>query len=252
MDALEPLGCSRIERPFSEEYVGTHQNDHVQSLSTVKMSQITSVLTSDILIACILPIVVLALSSKLSHLLSWPEFLDLIHFHTRTMPEQFSLQRAYQSYSCYQQYSRNELSSMRASYSTLGRAQKRIGYSLGYPKKLDRLQELTNVNGKIAQSICKLAEVEFKDELILGRRWFLGSQDVNVGRVRESFRHFVRDWSEEGKEEREQVFTPILKVLLDVDPDERSVKNVLVPGSGLGRLAWEISQLGSSLSVCYE
>jgi carnosine N-methyltransferase len=63
-------------------------------------------------------------------------------------------------------------------------------------------------------------------------------------RVRESLKHFIRDWSSDGIREREKIFTPILDVLRSVDVDDRATKRVLVPGSGLGRLAWEISELG--------
>jgi len=62
--------------------------------------------------------------------------------------------------------------------------------------------------------------------------------------VRETLKHFVRDWSEEGKEEREKIFQPIFDVLKEVGEDQRGSMKVLIPGCGLGRLAWEVSQLG--------
>jgi len=67
---------------------------------------------------------------------------------------------------------------------------------------------------------------------------------MDLMRVRESLKHFIRDWSSDGIREREKIFGPILDVLRKVDADERQTKRVLVPGSGLGRLAWEISELG--------
>jgi hypothetical protein len=67
-----------------------------------------------------------------------------------------------------------------------------------------------------------------------------------LGRTREALRHFVRDWSAEGAPERATIFTPILEALADVPIEERAGRRVLVPGSGLGRLAWEISELGAS------
>lgn len=63
------------------------------------------------------------------------------------------------------------------------------------------------------------------------------------------FYSFVRDWSVEGLRERQALFTPILAGLEDLFPAEgveggRDDLKVLVPGCGLGRLAYEISTLG--------
>jgi len=158
----------------------------------------------------------------------------------RTGP--FSLQTAWKSYTSYAALAKNELSLMRRSYSTLSRAHKRIAYNLGYPKKLEWLQDATDVNSVVTNSIAELARREFEAEL--GGNDGITRPDANVGRVRESLKHFVRDWSKEGKEERDRMFKPILDIFQEVDEDERLGQKVLVPGCGLGRLAWEISQLG--------
>jgi len=67
---------------------------------------------------------------------------------------------------------------------------------------------------------------------------------VNLGRIRETLKHFVRDWSLDGKMERDRIFHPILEVLKDIPESGRKGMKVLIPGSGLGRLAWEVSGLG--------
>lgn len=65
-------------------------------------------------------------------------------------------------------------------------------------------------------------------------------------------KHYLRDWSSEGASEREVIFSPILDVLKLVPQAERGSQKILVPGSGLGRLAWEISQLGkASWTICH-
>ena len=69
----------------------------------------------------------------------------------------------------------------------------------------------------------------------------VSSAKCDLGRIREAFRHYVRT---EGAKERENIFAPILNSLKSVDPDTRSDTSVLVPGCGLGRLAWEICDLG--------
>ena len=61
----------------------------------------------------------------------------------------------------------------------------------------------------------------------------------DIGRVRELFSHFSRDWSEEGSYERQQILPPILERLKERFPEgERNNEKVLVPGAGLSRLSY--------------
>ncbi|KAG6853566.1 hypothetical protein C0991_003236 [Blastosporella zonata] len=104
-------------------------------------------------------------------------------------------------------------------------------------QKLDRLKLVTDLNATVTEGIAELAANEFGLEEP-------DAESPDLGRVRESLKHYIRDWSSEGASEREKIFRPILNVLKAVDENDRSGKRILVPGSGLGRLAWEISQLG--------
>ena len=204
--------------------------------------------TSDIFLACLFPLAILYLGFRLSLPLTWEELRELLSLRSKTATDgHFSLNRAYQSFARYSQLSADELSRMQASYSTLGRKHKRLGYNIGYPTKLDRLKEVTHLNSEITKRISELARSEF--ELDRGAVVRLGSGDL--GRVRESLKHFVRDWSEQGAEERGEIFNPILDVLREIEPDGRTNKKVIVPGSGLGRLAWEISELGVSMMSAF-
>ncbi|GAA5894400.1 carnosine N-methyltransferase family protein [Sporobolomyces salmoneus] len=69
-------------------------------------------------------------------------------------------------------------------------------------------------------------------------------------RLRSTLRQCARDWSETGKKERDSTYTPILQALdrafEGLTRKEKYEKKVLVPGAGLGRLAWEIVRLGYS------
>lgn len=59
----------------------------------------------------------------------------------------------------------------------------------------------------------------------------------------------MRDWSSLGAAEREQCYGPIIKEIFANYPEDkytRSNINVLVPGAGLGRLAFEIASNGFS------
>ena len=203
------------------------------------LSDIRFIFASDMFVACVFPLLILFFGHKV-----FPEFslFDLRGIITtgsrkRNNHGYFSLERAYSSFSLYERLSVTELNRMRASYASLGRANKNIGYKIGYPQKLDQLHNVTALNATITESIAELALDEFPALMDMTK------DDVNsadLGRVRESLKHFVRDWSEEGSVERTRIFAPILDFLGNVDSNAK----VLVPGCGLGRLAWEISQLG--------
>jgi hypothetical protein len=73
-----------------------------------------------------------------------------------------------------------------ATYNPLGRAHKRLGNKIGYPTKLKGLQYVADINATITEGI---AAKEFS----LGETY---SDHGDIGRVRESLKHCVRDWSE--------------------------------------------------------
>ncbi|KAI0249309.1 N2227-domain-containing protein [Lactifluus subvellereus] len=74
--------------------------------------------------------------------------------------------------------------------------------------------------------------------------------DLDMDKVRSTLKQLVRDWSEDGKEEREASYLPIREALLehfsDIPMEERHNFRVLVPGAGLGRLAYDVAKLGFS------
>jgi hypothetical protein len=206
----------------------------------------TSNLTSnfDVLLACLLPLTlfVVAVRATGTNSWTWHEILDFMTIRPRKQAVHgpFSLQNAHKSYARYARLSQDEFAIRRASYNTLGRAHKRLANKIGYGAKLDRLADTADLNAVVTSQIAALAEQEFGI-----KEAYSGSGDL--WRVREALKHFIRDWSAEGALERDRIFSPILDVLREVEGDERREKRVLVPGSGLGRLAWEISQLGMFL-----
>ncbi|KAF9486063.1 N2227-domain-containing protein [Pholiota conissans] len=209
----------------------------------MSFSDLRFVVASDVLLACFLPLAILILSYKHFPSFALSDIRDLFAFSPRNRRRHghFSLERAYYSFSQYARLSANELSRMRSSYATLSRTNRNIGYKIGYTKKLDHLRDVTSLNTVVVDGIVELALEEFpflKDEPVINTDF------ADLGRVRESLKHFVRDWSEEGATERARIFTPIINLLSEVDAGQRGQMKVLVPGCGLGRLAWEISQLG--------
>ncbi|KAJ7650933.1 N2227-domain-containing protein [Roridomyces roridus] len=199
--------------------------------------------TSDVWIALFVPLLVGFVGWRYSSFLSiprtWSELRDLVSLKSLDPADAppFSLQRAHNTYARFRHLSVAEASRVQASYASISRTHKRLGYTIGYPAKLNRQAEVTNVNGKITDAIARLAEREF--DIDLPPR---GGNSMDLMRVREALKHYIRDWSSDGVRERERIFAPILDVLKNVE--NREMKRVLLPGSGLGRLAWEISELG--------
>lgn len=60
----------------------------------------------------------------------------------------------------------------------------------------------------------------------------------------QAMKHFVRDWADEGYNERQQAFPCVLDSLASMSRTRDRPLRVLVPGSGLGRLAHDIDGLG--------
>lgn len=70
---------------------------------------------------------------------------------------------------------------------------------------------------------------------------------ADLDKVQVTLKQFVRDWSEDGEEERQQCYKPIIDaVMVHFDPSRRDVSGVkvLVPGAGLGRLTYEFARRG--------
>jgi hypothetical protein len=104
----------------------------------------------------------------------------------------------------------------------------------------------------------------FLNEIVAHRYVFHSSDDIDyelleekvardhpideerMSKVRSTLRQCVRDWSAEGASERRACYGPILDELQRLYPNrsDREQIKVLVPGSGLGRLVWEIAYLG--------
>ncbi|KAI7902947.1 N2227-like protein-domain-containing protein [Cokeromyces recurvatus] len=73
---------------------------------------------------------------------------------------------------------------------------------------------------------------------------------MDMDKVRSTLKQFVRDWSKEGEKERKATYEPIIKELNEIYKDtsfeEKGKIRILVPGAGLGRLAFDIAKAGFS------
>jgi len=115
-------------------------------------------------------------------------------------------------------------------------------------KKLNTVDELIKVN----YNFIKLMIQDYVPYDSDPNKTFQGRsvKSLEIDKVKSTLKQFVRDWSDEGKLEREQTYTPIINALLDfykdVPEENRCELNILVPGAGLGRLAYDITKLGFS------
>ncbi|CAO0797333.1 unnamed protein product [Mucor circinelloides] len=73
---------------------------------------------------------------------------------------------------------------------------------------------------------------------------------MDMDKVRSTLKQFVRDWAKEGECERKVTYDPIIQELNEIYKDlpmhDRGAVRVLVPGAGLGRLAFDIAKAGFS------
>eukprot|EP00906_Rhabdomonas_costata_P020597 RCo029998 len=70
------------------------------------------------------------------------------------------------------------------------------------------------------------------------------ASETDLDKVRTTLRQLVRDWGAEGDAEREQCYTPMLNELdsFFASATDKAKLRVLVPGSGLSRLAYEVAK----------
>jgi len=106
---------------------------------------------------------------------------------------------------------------------------------------------------------CVGANQFFVRKILNERRVFMNSDTINydwvmrknrpptpgnMEKVLSTLKQCVRDWSEEGKEERAMCYGPILSEIKKLFPKPSTKIRMLVPGCGMSRLVWEIANAG--------
>ncbi|XP_066224070.1 carnosine N-methyltransferase isoform X1 [Saccopteryx leptura] len=114
---------------------------------------------------------------------------------------------------------------------------------------LDKIRKCIDHNQEILLTIVNdcLHMFENKEYGENGNGKIMPASTFDMDKLKSTLKQFVRDWCETGKAERDACYQPIINEILKNFPKERwdpSKVNILVPGAGLGRLAWEIAMLG--------
>ncbi|KAI1915807.1 hypothetical protein LOZ61_001479 [Ophidiomyces ophidiicola] len=180
----------------------------------------------------------------LLHQLQRPEG-EFSQYHPR-----YRLLAALHGFYRYRTIALNDLNTIKDRYNSISKEQQGlIENSIKYNEKIRRTEQLIDENDKVAQKIVDYGleyyNINFSElQSFINDVESAGHSAERVS-VLQALKHYVRDWAPEGEHERISSFPQILGTLEMLYP-ERNASNplqVLVPGSGLGRLAHNIAGL---------
>lgn len=164
--------------------------------------------------------------------------------------EREHFKRVVHAFKNYGRDSKKRLDRTRAYYRVIPTKQRKVLETGGYENHLNNVENCIDDNDKIVQEFIDGVEKMFenikhdnKDEQLKN-----DTSPMDVERVQSTIKQFVRDWSSEGEAEREMCYTPILDEIEEhfgeYNSAQRDKIQILVPGAGLGRLAYEIASRG--------
>ncbi|KFY51071.1 hypothetical protein V496_08987 [Pseudogymnoascus sp. VKM F-4515 (FW-2607)] len=138
----------------------------------------------------------------------------------------------------------------RESYRKLTHWQKQtVDRIADYHKKLEDASSAIQQNAELAEEVANHAMQYYgigpSEVSAFSKELDKSGESSDHTSVSQALKHIVRDWADDGIDERRAVFPQILGTLLDLFPErQNSTIRVLIPGSGLGRLAHEVADLG--------
>ncbi|XP_063769931.1 carnosine N-methyltransferase isoform X2 [Pseudophryne corroboree] len=153
------------------------------------------------------------------------------------------------TFSCYGTHIHERVNRAERQFLSLAKSQQKMVPH--FHSNLDRIRKCANHNQEILEMIVNDCTNMFENKEYgsNGHRKTNPVSTFDMDKLKSTIKQFVRDWSEEGKSERDACYQPIVDEILKSFPKDKgdvSQVNVLVPGAGLGRLAWEIAKHGYS------
>lgn len=124
--------------------------------------------------------------------------------------------------------------------------QQKMCEDAGYLEKLKQIDHCIDKNQHIMDDLIYCAKANYgltyRDFSLLDAEKSLPNTSSTNYRVVEALTHFVRDWSDQGALEREPIMDFVKSELQRVIPKEEAAETcVVIPGSGLGRVAHEVA-----------
>ncbi|EFW99319.1 s-adenosyl-l-methionine-binding protein [Grosmannia clavigera kw1407] len=123
--------------------------------------------------------------------------------------------------------------------------QRAVSNKLGYPSHFEAARKGIEVNTQVLDQIALIAREDYQT----GQALLEDQDNAEFGLVSGVFAHLSRDWSSQGAKERGAVFPPILEGLAQHFGTNAQGKKILVPGSGMGRLASDLADLGYDVTA---
>ena len=116
--------------------------------------------------------------------------------------------------------------------------------SFNYKDRINKIKEGIESNEKFLLSIVNKYSINYKNNKDLITR------QIEIDKLRYTLKLFIRDWTIEGKIERDITYNPIIYELKKYYLNNNNKnKKILVPGAGLCRLAYEIGKLGFNIDA---
>ena len=128
-------------------------------------------------------------------------------------------------------------------YSGQSPMHKMVSNKLGYSAHFEKARQGIDLNARLVEKAAQMGRELYKT----GTYSLEEEEDADFGLVYLALGHLMRDWSTQGRKERQAVFPPVLDGLRKHFDGSSIGKQVLIPGSGMGRLASDIADAGKSL-----
>ena len=117
--------------------------------------------------------------------------------------------------------------------------------SFDYSTRINKIKQGILTNEKFLLDIVN----KYKDNHINKNTKFNSSKRlIEINKLRSTLKLFIRDWTIEGKKERDITYIPVIIEIKKYFSNFNN-KKILVPGAGLCRLAFEMAKLGCDVDA---
>ena len=118
--------------------------------------------------------------------------------------------------------------------------------SFDYKERISKIKKSIDLNEKFLLSI---VDKYFSNYKMNSSNLLTRPGEIN--KLRSTLKLFIRDWTIEGKKERDLTYQPIIEQIKKyfIDNNNNKNRNILVPGAGLSRLAFEIGKMGFNIDA---